>query len=347
MFLRRTLSTWSLPTVLVLALLATACGKDGTSSNAPSGYACSGTPAQCLRLSYGWAFEGMTITDPNVSDVAAVRLPDGRYRIYGGAMIDPIANKRVYHSYISIDGVHFTEEAGYRLTGIGIHAGDVVAMPTGGFRMYFTDQANGALNSPIRSAFSADGMTFTVEPGARVAPSGTGYEVDGVGNGRPVVLPNGSMRMYYHGHANGKDYLLSATSTDGLAWTREAGVRLQSATLCPPEEGVRNVNPILDAHGALHLFVTATLCTGNYVNARAGIWDASSTDGLTFSFAERPLVEGYYYKATYTGSPSDPGVSVGDPAPVRTPDGLRVFLQLGSVAGIVPETGIYSISLRT
>src|SRR5512146_1413239 len=159
MSLRRASSILPLAAAAGFIIVLVACGKDSTS---PSGYACSGTPAQCLRLGTGWTYEGMTITNPEIGDVTVVRLADRRYRIYGGENVDAAANQRVYHSWVSSDGVSFAHEAGYRLTGKGIHAGYVVAARGGGFRMYWGDQAQGLINdrgSPtILSAYSPDGM---------------------------------------------------------------------------------------------------------------------------------------------------------------------------------------------
>src|SRR5512146_3192353 len=175
MSLRRASSILPLAAAAGFIIVLVACGKDSTS---PSGYACSGTPAQCLRLGTGWTYEGMTITNPEIGDVTVVRLADRRYRIYGGENVDAAANQRVYHSWVSSDGVSFAHEAGYRLTGKGIHAGYVVA-----------DRGS----PTILSAYSPDGMVFTVESGARMTALRTGYETDGIADGRPVMLPDSTL----------------------------------------------------------------------------------------------------------------------------------------------------------
>src|SRR5512146_874880 len=111
MFLRRASHILSRIIISSILVIPAGCGKDSTGSTAPAGYACSGTPAQCLRLGSGWTFDGMIISNPGVADVTVVRLTDGRYRIYGGEGINPGTNQRVYHSYVSA-GAAFQEEAG-------------------------------------------------------------------------------------------------------------------------------------------------------------------------------------------------------------------------------------------
>ena len=330
--------------ITLLLLLAPGCGGD---NDITGDDACDGTPAQCLRTQTGWAFEGVTVSNGDVGDVSVVRLADGRWRLYGGRLTNEATGDRVYHSYTSTDGRAFTEDAGYRLTGARLHGGYVVRMAGGGYRMYYADQnqmVNGRGATTIRSAYAPEGLAFTIEAGARLTYAGTGNEADGVGGARPVQLPNGTYRMYYHGHAGAEDRLLSATSTDGLTWTREAGVRLESASFCPPEDGPHNISPVYDAAGNFHLFVTLTRCTGNYVNAKSGIWDATSSDGLSFTFPASPVVSGYYRKSTYHGNPGDEFISPQDPAVMVTSSGLRMFFGLYWAAVKVPESAIYSMS---
>jgi hypothetical protein len=328
--------------LLSISLLALGCGKDSAGPSDGSAYACDGPPATCLRVGPGWVFEGTAVPNARFVNVSPVQLPDGRVRLYG---FD--GSRLALVSYISTDGRAFAEEPGTRMVFTDSHYPTVVAMPVGGYRMYYADQGL-AQHSPgyrtISSAWSDDGLDFTVEPGARLTYLGSGNEAEGVSRARVVAVPSGGLRMYYHGFANGRDYLLSATSTDGIAWTREAGIRLDPSALCPPETGLHNVSPVYTADGRLHLFLPATLCTGDYVRPRSGIWDATSTNGLNFAFPASPIVQGYYRKSSYTGKPSDPAVGAQDPAAIRTPGGLRVYFGLYSGPQFIPESGIYSLS---
>jgi hypothetical protein len=134
------------------------------------------------------------------------------------------------------------------------------------------------------------GLTFVGDPGEWLTYSGTGYETNGIGSGRVILLPDGRFRIYYGG-AGDHGRLLSAASTDGLNFTREDDVRLD--VLCPPEGGAPGITPIIDALGTFHTFSRAVLCTGNYVNSKAGLFDGTTTDGLTINISSSPFVAGY------------------------------------------------------
>jgi hypothetical protein len=329
--------------VLVLAslpLLASGCGEESTGPSDGPAYACDGSPAACLKLGAGWTFEGTAVPNARFVNVSPILLPDGRVRLYG---FD--GNRLALVSYVSNDGRGFTQDPGDRMVLNDSHYPTVVAVPAGGFRMYYAHQAL-AQNAPgyryLSSAWSDDGLVFTPESGARMTYLGTGHEADGLSRPRVVALPSGGLRMYYHGFAQDKDYLLSATSQDGLVWTREAGIRLDPSSLCPPEWGLHNVSPVYGADGRLHLFLPATSCTGQYANVRSGIWDATSTDGLSFSFPSSPMIQGYFKKAQYTGKATDPAVAPQDPAAILAPGGFRVYFGLYWGSQIIQESGIYS-----
>lgn len=145
-----------------------------------------------------------------------LQLSDGRLRLYiGGLDID---------SAISRDGFTFTAEPALRqalggdLDSAAAFAPDVVRLPDGRYRMYYTGRA-GSDQYPggvmrILSSISPEGFTFTREPGARI---------DGVPAGEPnlsrsrvVRQADGSYAMYF---SNGT-LLHSAVSSDGLTFKR-------------------------------------------------------------------------------------------------------------------------------
>lgn len=119
----------------------------------------------------------------------------------------------------------------------------VVMLPTGGYRMYYTQLlprpgfpagANDYDNtmSRILSAVSNDGLEWTPEPGVRLSP-----EQGGAGEFRvvssevvPVSDESGHLRMYYEccrGSQAIRNSINSAVSEDGgLAWQVEPGERL-------------------------------------------------------------------------------------------------------------------------
>jgi hypothetical protein len=118
----------------------------------------------------------------------------------------------------------------------------VVALPDGGYRMYYTQilpragfpkGANDYDNatSRILSATASDGVTWTPEPGVRLSP-----QQGGAGNFRVVsseVVPSadsGRLRMYYEccgGSQSQQNSIRSAVSDDGLVWSVEPGTRLE------------------------------------------------------------------------------------------------------------------------
>ena len=106
---------------------------------------------------------------------------------------------------------------------------NVVALPSGGFRMYYTLSGPGRDYGPTRavvlSAISADGSRWEPEPGVRLEPHGPDAAVRVV---CPDVIPldEGGYRMYFEGQPEGRaSVILSARSGDGLAWSPEPGIR--------------------------------------------------------------------------------------------------------------------------
>ena len=331
---------------LIGMLGLSACGaKEEPDDTTPKPYTCSGTPATCLRLGSGWTYEGVSLsmgqTGNGGSDPVAIRLDDGRTRIYYAVADTP--NDPDWWgmvSWISDDGLNFTKEAGYRFEGYTLFGHWIILNPDGSYRMYWLDQKQGQVNArgykAIKSALSTDGgWTFVGEPGERLIFSGTGYETNGIGVGRVLLLADGRFRMYYGGTS---DYVrvLSAVSTDGLSFIREDGVRLDK--LCPAEGGAPGVTPVIDARGATHTFLWGTRCTGNYVNSKAGLFDGTTADGLTLAIAASPFVQGYSKDGTMSTV-----VGPQDHTVVQTPQGLRVYFILYGPGGIVSETALYSV----
>ena len=328
-------------------LVVSSCGtKVDTNTPTDTRYTCDGTIAQCLRIKSGWTLDVKT-TDTAIVDPCVVALPDGSFRIYanlytGGAVTYP----RHVISLISTDGgVTFTQEAGDRVVGDNDHDAFgplVLALPTGNFRMYLTDQRTviGTAGAPaVISAVSSDGLNFTYEPGERLHYSGTGDEVSGIRPGAVIGLPDGTYRMYYG--ANNK--VLSAVSTDGLAFTREGGVRFDPMTTCPAGSRV-NAKLYLDLGGTYHMFSALAVCDDvNHTNEKIGIFEGTSSDGLTFTFSKTAVVQGYYIKSQYHGNPTDPFELPEDPMLVWTPAGLRMYFACGNSSASTPDARYYSV----
>ncbi|MCD6146330.1 MAG: right-handed parallel beta-helix repeat-containing protein [Methanosarcinales archaeon] len=293
-----------------------------------------------FTISEGWNYEDKLIDEPYLFDVTVVRLDDGRYRLYGELGSSP---EREVVSYISDDGVNFQKEDGYRLTEVGFMP-FVVKLADGRFRLYFTGEESTPESTiettgykAIQSAISENGLNFTIEDGDRLAYTGSGYEYLGIRDEKILRLSNGSYRMYYHGIDENEHWrVLSALSHDGLNWTREEGVRLDPSDLCnyTYATGIGNMAPVITSDGIYHLYVCALVCDGGY--GVPGIFDATSTDGLTFTVNNIPVITGYATESNRVG-PEDPAV-------IMTDEGFRMyFAAYGSGGIVISESGIYSI----
>ncbi len=126
---------------------------------------------------------------------------------------------------------------------------DVVALPGGGFRMFWVeasglaDPAGPDQDNTIRSATSPDGLTWTPEDGARLRGPFVDPDV--------VALPEGGFRMYLTrllprerlGPEDPHMAIVSARSVDGLAFRLEDGSRIPggnaSSTVHLPNGRVR------------------------------------------------------------------------------------------------------------
>jgi len=118
----------------------------------------------------------------------------------------------------------------------------VVALPDGGYRMYYTQILpragfpNGAndydnATSRILSATSADGERWNPESGVRLSPQQGGAGDFRVVSSEIVPLADGGwLRMYYEccdGTQSQQNSIRSAISDDGLLWTVETGIRFE------------------------------------------------------------------------------------------------------------------------
>ena len=212
-----------------------------------------------------------------VADASAVLLADGRVRLYifaqGKGIVSAVST--------GVDGAAFVAEPGARLPdGSGMPR--VIANPVGGWRLFFIS------GSGIRSATSTDGVTFTVEAGFRItaeAAAFAGTTTAGAVSGATVIrLADGRYRMYFSdlprpGDPPGRHLIKSAVSSDQLAWTVEAGVRLGPGA------------PVL-TDSSEHPFAlvnpdgSVTLYYGKFDAGTSGktegTYQSTSPDGLTF-----------------------------------------------------------------
>ena len=181
----------------------------------------------------------------NRTDRDLLRLPGGGYRAYtliGGG--DPWY---CVDSYIG-DGVRWTHEPGKRITfgdrfdKTASRGPEAVFPPDGRVRVYYIGWSGPRgpyVKDPgpndrwrILSAVSQDGLHFDKEQGVRMdlSPSGTPpHGAIAMAKPQVVRLEDGKWRMYYAARGKGGTCLFSATSSNGLNWDREPGVRILSA----------------------------------------------------------------------------------------------------------------------
>ncbi|NDD29851.1 MAG: hypothetical protein EB084_16465 [Proteobacteria bacterium] len=100
--------------------------------------------------------------DPNV-----IALPGGGYRLFytvSAGNEDPAYERTEFHSAVRRAN-RWVREPGCRLSDTGIVDPDVIALPDGTWRMFFTR----GIEEQICSATSSNGLDFVIEPGQRVA----------------------------------------------------------------------------------------------------------------------------------------------------------------------------------
>jgi len=180
---------------------------------------------------------------PNV-----VRMGDG-YRLYyhglGPERPNP-ESKGYILSAFSSDGDTWHKEPGVRIDAGGdgaehlIWSPDVIPLADGGYRMYYegkTEQAGGEVKSAIISALSADGLVWEKEAGTRLAGENSSFlaprclylDQDPGGEG-PRYRLYASRYPYPESTAApgvfNDRHIVSATSSDGLTFELEPGVRI-------------------------------------------------------------------------------------------------------------------------
>jgi hypothetical protein len=169
-------------------------------------------------------------------------------------------------------------------TGVcGVVAPRVVALPQGGFRLYYTQilprpgfptGANDYDNSTSRilSAYSPDGDVWIPEPGVRLSPQAGGAGEFRVVSSEVIPVGDGRMlRMYFEccpGSQGVTNSIRSARSTDGFEWTLEPGVRMEA-------DGHNYSAPRI-------VFLDDGRCRMYVYDRGRGIISAVSYDGLKF-----------------------------------------------------------------
>ena len=184
---------------------------------------------------------------------------------------------------------HWTKEPSTRLAGSRdldiskLQAPCITALSGGGYRMFYTAVGPAKpfadCQGYLLSAVSTDGLSFTTEPGIRLAPK---PELPHMA--LRLIAPtvartsDGSWRMYFEarGTADYPTVICSALSRDLFHWHHEPGIRLQAETnlggpryVTLPEGGAR-----------LYCFQTVTDAQGQ---RSQHVVSATTADGLHFS----------------------------------------------------------------
>ena len=136
-----------------------------------------GTGAAISSDGVNWSVEDSKVLPARFGQVSVLRLADGSWRLFSASGMPDQAEERAVFSFISEDGLSFSQEDGYRITEQDFPYGDigsafVVREPGGGYRMYLTavpegetaGQPGGNTKAWLVSATSTDMITWSADP---------------------------------------------------------------------------------------------------------------------------------------------------------------------------------------
>lgn len=218
------------------------------------------------------------------------------------------------------------KEAGARVQGsreldsAKVQAPGVVAMPLGGFRLFYTAVGPAkpfrTCQGYILSAVSDDGIEFRKEAGIRVAPQ-PGVEHMSLRVLAPSVnqCGDGQWRMYFEarGSADRPTVICSAISTDMLNWECEEGIRLQHGRSLG---GPRYV-PLESGGGRLYCFGSGFDAgeSADSGDRAQGVVSAITSDGINFELDDGYRIrskQGEYDSNGITAAEAVPPAGRGD-----------------------------------
>lgn len=219
-----------------------------------------------------------------VADVSGVQLTNGKIRAYVFAQYQGIVIAE------SSDGKTF-EKVGNAFGGDkGQGMPRVLKLSDGKYRMYNNS------GSGISCSISNDGLTFTVEKSNCISSSGLLGSPAGLTGPGIIKLPNGTLRAYFSdmvmaGTGPDPHQIYSATSTDGLNWTSDSGVRIGASSTTITRSG-EHPTAAVHSDGSVTIFYFDNEARPgkdssgkqNMAMGSMGLYYATSTDGgLTFS----------------------------------------------------------------
>jgi hypothetical protein len=221
---------------------------------------------------------GKVILEGGYADPTIVPTANG-YRMYVNRQSGGPSG---YGTFTSSDGISFVKEKDNVIAGAA--TGRAVVLPNG-IRFYYPGaQPIKPADPPadLFSSFSIDGVTFAKDPGALLKPRSNSHYLEG-----PTVfqLSDKSWRMYFNENtiASGNQLdgeIWGASSTDGLAWTRDEKATLQYDST--EKNALNNIGTVWPQ--VLHPFVLKNP-NGGYImfyNSHSEIFAATSNDGKTW-----------------------------------------------------------------
>ena len=217
-----------------------------------------------------------------------IPLADGGFRMYFEARSE--GRPTVILSAVSEDGLDWRPDPGVRFEGEGWSYGSPrcvylnspegeSAGPKAGYRLYFhrthyPPRPEPFAGNVIISAVSSDGLRFTEEEGVRISQE-TDRESSSVYAPEVILLADGTYRMYYAAwNVTIRGGVLSATSPDGLFWTKDRTVLLDLGTGTDPDSNMVSEPCVIDLDdGRFRMFYEAKDSRG-----RARILSATSVN---------------------------------------------------------------------
>ena len=200
----------------------------------------------------------------------AILLDDGRVRLYVTAMGIEV--------WESADGISFEQVAARTPPG----ADPTLVRTESGWRMYYTEippEGPDSGKRNIRTATSSNGLDWIIE-----AETGIAQESDHRAWGVPdtYVLADGRVRLMWTDKVPGQrdEVLRSATSTDGITFT--------------PDEGLRLSGGFVDSYVLSETVGTMLVSTSPPGRPGVGaqrLFLATSQDGLIWTAADAPLLD--------------------------------------------------------
>lgn len=168
----------------------------------------------------------------------------------------------------SADGLNFSKDPAFVIDKASVP--DVVVGKDGTIFLYAVDGANRSKSGVLVSVSKDKGATW--KTGSLKVSDGSYLGVDP----QAVLLDNGQIRVYYlhssmfapGSHGDGQDNkILSATSSDGIAFVKDEGVRLEKPFALDPD--------VVKIGGTWFMYLNENM-RNSY---------ATSSDGLAFSYA--------------------------------------------------------------